>query len=152
MRKYVTCVYLVKSDEVCLGMKKRGFGAGLWNGTGGKIEEGETPENGAKREAKEEFNVELNNLENMGKILFIFKDGFEHECSLFVCKDWKNEPSESEEMAPKWFKINNLPLNSMWDTDKSWLPKILDGKRIEATFYFNDDAKTVEKFNLKELN
>jgi 8-oxo-dGTP diphosphatase len=71
---------------------------------------------------------------------------------LFVCRDWEGEPVEGEEMAPKWFKINDLPLDSMWDTDKSWLPLVLDGKRINGTYYFNDDAKTVEKFELKEID
>lgn len=151
MRKEVTNVFLVKGDEVCLGMKKRGFGQGLWNGTGGKIEVGETPEVAAKREAREEFGVELNIIENGSKILFIFKDGSEFLAHLFLCHNWSGNPVESEEMAPKWFKTNNLPLESMWDTDKSWLPIVLTGRKVEGTFYFKDDAKTVEKFNIKEI-
>ena len=151
MRKEVTNVFLVKNNEVCLGMKKRGFGYGLWNGTGGKVMENETVEEAAKREAKEEFRVDLTELDSMGEILFVFKDGLEHQCHLFVCRNWKGEPSESEEMVPKWFKTNDLPLDKMWDTDKDWLPTVLRNKKVEATFYFNDDAKTVEKFDIKEL-
>lgn len=37
------------SNQILLGMKKRGFGVGKWNGFGGKIEENETTEEGAKR-------------------------------------------------------------------------------------------------------
>lgn len=151
MGKEVTNVYLVKGDEICLGMKKRGFGQGLWNGTGGKIMDNEAIEEAAKREAKEEFGVDLLELRNMGEILFVFKNGFEHNCHLFLCNKWKGEPFESEEMKPRWFKISSLPFDNMWKTDKHWLPIILDDKRIEAVFYFNDDAKTIEKFNLKEI-
>ena len=44
-----TLVLVVQPERVLLGMKKRGFGAGRWNGFGGKVEEGETIEDGAKR-------------------------------------------------------------------------------------------------------
>jgi 8-oxo-dGTP diphosphatase/2-hydroxy-dATP diphosphatase len=72
MRKKVTNVYLVRGNEVCLGMKKRGFGQGMWNGTGGKVGKDETTKEAAKREAKEEFGVDLIKLKSMGKILFVF--------------------------------------------------------------------------------
>lgn len=152
MRKEVTNVFLVKGSKVCLGMKKRGFGVGNWNGTGGKIESGESVEGAAKREAKEEFGVELNEVIDMGETMFVFKDGLEIHCHIFVCKDWTGEPIEGEEMAPKWFNIDELPLESMWSTDISWLPVVLKGKRVSGTYYFNEDAKTIEKFDLKEIN
>ncbi len=152
MIKEVTNLFLVKEDEVCLGMKKRGFGVGLWNGTGGKVLEGESVEEAAKREAQEEFGVKVSQLMDAGKTRFIFKDGLEISCHLFVCGEWENEPVESEEMAPKWFKIACLPLETMWETDRSWLPLILRNKRVEGIYYFNDDAKTVERYELKEIN
>lgn len=34
---------------VLLGMKKRGFGAGKWNGFGGKVQPGETIEEAARQ-------------------------------------------------------------------------------------------------------
>ena len=37
-----------------LGMKKRGFGTGKWNGFGGKVEVGETVADAAQRELEEE--------------------------------------------------------------------------------------------------
>lgn len=44
-----TLVLVLQPQRVLLGMKKRGFGAGRWNGFGGKVQEGETIEDGAKR-------------------------------------------------------------------------------------------------------
>ncbi|XP_078221898.1 uncharacterized protein LOC118150622 [Callithrix jacchus] len=44
-----TLVLVLQPQQVLLGMKKRGFGAGRWNGFGGKVQEGETTEEGAKR-------------------------------------------------------------------------------------------------------
>lgn len=44
-----TLVLVLQPQRVLLGMKKRGFGAGRWNGFGGKVQDGETIEDGAKR-------------------------------------------------------------------------------------------------------
>ena len=40
--KLLTLVLVCNADKVLLGMKKRGFGEGRWNGFGGKVETGET--------------------------------------------------------------------------------------------------------------
>lgn len=44
-----TLVMVLQPPRILLGMKKRGFGAGRWNGFGGKVQEGETIEAGARR-------------------------------------------------------------------------------------------------------
>ena len=53
-RKVLTLVLLREDNRVLLGMKKRGFGVGKWNGFGGKLEPGETVLEAAAREVKEE--------------------------------------------------------------------------------------------------
>lgn len=47
--KLLTLVMVVQPGRVLLGMKKRGFGAGRWNGFGGKVQAGETIEDAARR-------------------------------------------------------------------------------------------------------
>lgn len=47
--KVCTLVLIREQARVLLGMKKRGFGQGLWNGFGGKVERGESILNGAMR-------------------------------------------------------------------------------------------------------
>ena len=64
--KQATLCFLVRENkgkiyEVCLAMKKRGFGMGRWNGVGGKVEN-ESIEEAAAREAKEEINVEVKDI------------------------------------------------------------------------------------------
>jgi 8-oxo-dGTP pyrophosphatase MutT (NUDIX family) len=46
-----------KNSLVMMGMKKRGFGTGKWNGFGGKVEAGESNEGAAIRELEEESSV-----------------------------------------------------------------------------------------------
>ena len=45
-------MFAKKKDKVLLAMKKRGFGAGKWNGVGGKVKDGETIKQAAIRERK----------------------------------------------------------------------------------------------------
>jgi len=47
--KVCTLVLIRDASRVLLGMKKRGFGEGRWNGFGGKVEPGETIAQGALR-------------------------------------------------------------------------------------------------------
>jgi 8-oxo-dGTP pyrophosphatase MutT (NUDIX family) len=65
------------SHEVLLGMKKRGFGLGKWNGFGGKIEPtDETIEHAAAREITEEANIDVStkHMLRKGTLVFTFSD------------------------------------------------------------------------------
>ena len=69
-RKILTLCVVHEHPRVLLGMKKRGFGEGRWNGFGGKVQEGETIEGAAKRELLEEAGVSLGSIERVGRLDF----------------------------------------------------------------------------------
>ena len=48
-RKMLTLAMVRKTNSLLLGLKKKGFGEGKWNGFGGKVEKGETVSEGAVR-------------------------------------------------------------------------------------------------------
>ncbi|CAM9897292.1 unnamed protein product, partial [Ectocarpus fasciculatus] len=58
------------AKEILLGMKKRGFGEGKWNGFGGKVESGESVDEAAKRELMEEAGVTARELSLRGRLVF----------------------------------------------------------------------------------
>ena len=153
--KEVTLCFLLKENKICLALKKRGFGEGKMNGVGGKVEAGETIEDAAVRELKEEVGVSAQSahLEKMGSIDFHFNDNPEwnQRMHVFLIKKWEGEPAESEEMAPVWHEQNNLPFDKMWIDDKHWLPKVLEGKKISAKFHFNNKGAEIDKFEIKEV-
>lgn len=149
-----TLCFLVRGDEVLLGLKKRGFGAGKWNGFGGKRKGGETIEASIMREMLEECNIKVNSndLEKMAELDFFFQESkkdWNQRVHVFLARDWSGEPAETEEMKPEWFKHNGLPFNSMWQDDPHWLPLVLQGRKIRASFRFADDNESIAE---KDVN
>ena len=118
-------------------MKKRGFGAGRWNGFGGKVEQGESIEEAAKREISEEAGIKVSVLEKFGELDFEFTGQEEIlNVNIFKAEGFEGEPVEGEEMKPQWFASEEIPYNQMWPDDKYWLPLFLDGKKFEGKFVF----------------
>ncbi len=147
MRKILTLCLIVRDGEILLGMKKRGFGAGRWNGFGGKLEPGETIEDGAKRETKEECGIAIEQMEEVGTHAFEFASnrGEILEVHVFRVDRWNGEPTETEEMQPKWFAFADIPYDEMWPDDRFWLPIFLAGKRFETKFLFGEGDQVLEQ-------
>jgi mutator protein MutT len=144
--KQATLCLLIKDNSILLAMKKRGFGVGKWNGVGGKVKEGENHIQAIIRETKEEIGVDILNPEKFGIFHFVFphKPEWDQDVHLFLAKEWVGEPAESEEMTPKWFSVNEIPYEKMWDDDKLWLPHILKGEKVEVDFVFGPGEKIVK--------
>jgi 8-oxo-dGTP diphosphatase len=150
-----TLCFIFRGDphqEILLGYKKRGFGQGKYGGFGGKLQDGETLSQAALRELHEEASLSgsLADLVTLGQLTFIFphKHSWDQEVHVFMARKWEGTPSESEEMRPEWFAINQIPLEQMWDDSRFWLPHILAGERISAVFTLNQDNETVKDYNI----
>ena len=155
--KVLSLLFLRRDNEVLLAMKKRGFGEGRWNGVGGKVEEGESIEQAMIRETEEEIGVTPTVFEKVADIRF--DEYFKGEPTLmhvhiFIATKWTGEPTESEEMAPKWFNLSEIPYDVMWSDDPYWLPEVLKGNKISADFkldaadvIIDHTIKTVVGFN-----
>jgi 8-oxo-dGTP pyrophosphatase MutT (NUDIX family) len=140
--------FLLREGEILLAMKKRGFGAGKWNGAGGKCEEGETPLYSAIREVREEICVEVREQDMRFVALLHFhfphKPEWDQECSVFLADRFIGEPCETEEMRPQWFLCKDIPYASMWADDVLWLPQVLAGDVVDARFVLNEDNSVRE--------
>ena len=143
-----TLCLLIKENKILLAMKKRGFGAEKYNGVGGKIKKGETPEQAMVRETQEEINVTPTNYDKVGLIEFdeYYKGNKENIIfHLYLVYDWEGTISESEEMKPEWFDITKIPFKKMFPDDKYWLPLVLEGKKIKAYFDYDENWNILSK-------
>lgn len=148
-----TLVFLVKRSkgairEICLAMKKRGFGKGRWNGVGGKVDgEHETIEEAARRETHEEINVKIEDLKKTAELSFSFPHNaaWDQMVHVYFVEVWSGDPSESEEMNPQWFSVDELPFHDMWPDDPFWLPEVIKGNKVKARFSFGEGDRILDK-------
>ncbi|NWZ45588.1 8ODP triphosphatase, partial [Pycnonotus jocosus] len=146
-----TLVLVVQPSRVLLGMKKRGFGAGLWNGFGGKVQPGESIEEAARRELLEESGLTVDTLQKMGQITFEFVGNSElMDVHIFRADHFRGEPTESEEMRPQWFRLDEVPFHRMWPDDSYWFPLVLQRKLFRGYFKFQGQD-TILEHSLKEV-
>lgn len=147
MKKFLTLCLAVKGDQILLGMKKRGFGAGRWNGFGGKVEEGESIEEGAKREMREECMVIIKTMEKVVVHEFRFQSNPTEtlEVHVFRVDAFDGEPTETDEMRPQWFAFDDIPYDTMWADDRYWMPLFLEGKKLRTKFLFSENDTLLEQ-------
>lgn len=138
-KKILTLCVIHNDTHMLLGFKKRGFGAGRWNGFGGKVRPGETVEAAARREVREEAGLELIECRRRGVLLFEFANAPESlEVHVFSSRDFRGQPVESDEMKPEWYRLTDIPYAKMWPDDKYWLPRLIAGRNFQGRFYFLD--------------
>lgn len=144
-------IYLLRRDgertEVLLGDKRTGLGIGKVVGPGGKVEHGESLRDAAVREVQEETGVVVaaSALLPAGRIDYFFptRPAWSQRSHVFTCTEWSGEPVDSEELAPHWVALEDVPYDRMWDDAARWLPDVLRGGRVDATFTFGPDLATV---------
>ena len=131
-------------------MKKRGFGVGKWNGVGGKVKDGESVYEAMVRETFEEVGVTVKESQKVAELVFYNYDGSNSLdanmlVDVYIATAWDGDPIESDEMAPKWFDLSNLPYDQMWSDDRYWLPEILKGRRVRFSALFSGDGEQMEE-------
>ncbi len=144
---YITRLSPEGNRQVLLGRKKKGLGVGNIVGLGGKLEIGERAADAAVREIEEESGlvVVASALTELGYLTYLFphREAWSQESTVFVCDDWLGTLRESNELNPVWYDVASLPVDEMWDDARHWLPSVLAGVPVRATFTFGADLQSV---------
>ncbi|KAI0053122.1 hypothetical protein FA95DRAFT_1552608 [Auriscalpium vulgare] len=173
VKKWYTNAFIVHEavdpttpGKILLGYKKRGFGAHLYNGFGGKVEPGETPAQAAARELKEECGVEAP-LQHCGSLLFVSQSGPEwaFQIEVYRADEYTGALIETDEMRPQWFsttpastdapapadqgeeELLPIPYDTMWPDDVYWIPLLLSKTPFIGRADFEIDA--TGKYSMK---
>lgn len=157
--RHVTLCFPIEIDEgkitgLWLGMKNRGFGAGKWNGFGGKLEADETVRQATVRELREESGMEtkVEYLIPVAVLQFTFphKPDWDQIVHVFFTETYRGDPVESEEMSPSYFDADDVPYDKMWEDDVFWLPIVLRRPGIlHGEFVFDETGEHLKQMALR---
>ncbi len=92
-----------------------------WIGVGGKFEYGESPEECAMREVKEETGLTMLNPLFRGLVTFVSDEWGVEYMHLFTCTEFTGELIECDEGDLVWLPKEELLTKKLWEGDKLFL-------------------------------
>ncbi len=134
--------YIRDGRRVLLQLKAKGrFGGGFWNAPGGKLADGEAPEEATVREVREETGLAVGDLRDHGTLSFYFGTPAEPDIvvRVYAAGHVEGELQANDEGKLEWFDEESLPYDQMWADDRFWLPHVLAGRRVAGVFRFSGD-------------
>ena len=148
-----TICHVIRGGRLLLKEANRGISVGKWNAPGGKSEPGEAPEECARREVLEETGLRVSNLLYHGTLTFVMDGGktLHTRAHLFSTREAKGRARSSPEGPVKWFRLDGLPFDQMWEDDRFWIPLMLMGVRFNATFTYDVANRHVVGFAITSL-
>jgi 8-oxo-dGTP diphosphatase len=107
-------IIITRNNQVLLLKRLNVHGAGSWSTPGGHLEYGETPEECAAREVKEETNLDIFNISFKAITNDVFVTENKHYITIWMQAEYQSgeaivsAPYESSEIG--WFDWDKLPL------------------------------------------
>ena len=156
-RKAVRC-YLIKDNKVVVTKyKENNKKAGYYEIPGGKIEDGETPQQTAIREMKEETGLIIKNLKYKGNLIIEYPNRV-FDFDMFLCNECEGEPQEFEENTSEWIEINELLkkekiLSNIMILDRFFIKGLTDDKYNFTMHIHVDENENIldVEYSLKEI-
>ncbi|MBI9051735.1 MAG: 8-oxo-dGTP diphosphatase [Anaerolineaceae bacterium] len=100
---YSLC-FLYRENDILMLLRKKPPNAGLWNGVGGHIEQGESAHSGCLREVQEETGYCLNKLKFRGVLTWQSYEVPDGGLYIFSARAPEYEPIQTEEGTLTWKK------------------------------------------------
>lgn len=129
--------------------KKKDINKDKWLGIGGKLEEGESPEECIVREVKEETGLTLKQYKLRGFVTYVSNKWETEYMYVFTANKFEGNLIECDEGDLKWInkeKINELPT---WEGDHIFMEKLQkDNGFFSAKFEY--DGEKLVKYEMTE--
>ncbi len=122
------CALIDRDGRILIAQRPEGKSmAGLWEFPGGKVENGETPEEALVRELKEELDVDTEEA-CLAPIAFASHayDDFHLLMPLFVCRKWQGLPKPAEGQKLAWTKVQDITKYEMPPADIPLVAQLRD--------------------------
>lgn len=135
MRNTTLC-YLERGGSLLMlrrDKKENDENAGKWIGVGGKLEEGESPEDCVRREVREETGLTLGAARLRGIVTFVSDEWGTEQMFLFTSSDFSGEMTDCDEGALEWVPAARVAALPLWEGDRIFLSLITE----EAVPFFS---------------
>jgi 8-oxo-dGTP diphosphatase len=112
---------------------------GKWNGLGGKLEPGESPEDCVRREVEEESGLLVKKMWLKGFLSFPgFSNDEDWYAFVFVVPEFEGQIIESLEGVLKWIDNSDLFQLNLWEGDRIFLPWLDRPGIFSGKFVYRD--------------
>ena len=117
--------------------KKNDIHKNKWNGLGGKLEPGESPEECVKREVFEESGLIIESPNLHGVITFPKFDGIDDWIVfVYTANNFEGNLIECDEGKLDWVSDDQLLNLNLWEGDKIFIPWLTQNKFFSAKFIY----------------
>lgn len=127
---------------------KKGMSHGKWNGVGGKVDAGESPEEAVIREVREETGLIIKNPLPRGMLSFIgegLDKSKDWHVLVFTAKEFEGKPfKRTREGTLHWIKNSEIKNLNLWDDDKYWLHLLNQKRFFVGKFILDKNNECVE--------
>lgn len=144
-----THCYLRKNNQTLMlyrNKKEKDINKGKWIGVGGKLEQGETPDQCMRREIKEETGFSAHTLKYHGFIVFpgIYY-GEDEGMFVYSCEDFSGELcTDCKEGVLEWIDDNQLSSLPMWEADSHFIEWMNDTHIHHALAMYDKESHLIQ--------
>lgn len=120
----VTAAIIERDGRILIGRRKRGHFTGRWEFPGGKVEEGETPEECLRRELNEELGIEA----RIDEFFLSTVHAYDHvtiDLLTYRAKILSGEISLNDHTELRWVAIKDLQDFDFPEADRAVIEKLL---------------------------
>ena len=147
-----TLCYIEKNNSYLMlhrTKKEKDVNKDKWIGVGGKLEEGESPEECIEREVKEETGLDLKSYKLRCIVTYVSTTWETEYMYVFTSEDFEGQLIECDEGELQWIDKCEVTKLNTWEGDKIFIEKIQTSDSF-FTVKFEYDGDYLKSYDLRE--
>ncbi len=147
-----TVCYIKNQNDLLMlyrNKKEDDVNRGKWIGVGGKLEKGEAPEEGVRREVKEETGLEVFNYRLIGLLTFKYEQKETEYIFVYTAETKERDFIPCDEGETAWIPLEKTEDLALWEGDRLFLPYLKEEREyfsLKLHYSADDELLSAEFF------